>query len=144
MQQNTYHGYPHEANLIWQVLPALTGFRCEFEFSSISIYGYGTGNGDIGTHQNSYPNPPKCRKSIYYPFYINRYQNPTSFHSCSDTHLTYFSLFSFHISHLDLAILCHHSHRSPSSLCWIMHYNIVFGVKTYFYFYLKKNYPLRG
>jgi len=43
-------GYPLKPSSIWRVFPALIGFGYEFEFSRISKHGYGTGNGDKGTH----------------------------------------------------------------------------------------------
>jgi len=54
-----------------------------------------------------------------------------SFYYVKQESLTYeFSLFWHSTSHtLGLSLLHHHSYRSSSSLCWIIHYNIVFETR---------------
>jgi len=100
------------------------------------------GNKDIVYTPKPYRNPPQSRKSFYYPFYINRNQNRRSFYSHNQEsqsfwwHSLIIVLSSPSISHtLSLSLLYHHSHCSPSSLCWIIHYNIVFRTEKYFYFF---------
>ena len=144
MHGNKTHmcAYPLEPNLFWWVFPILTGFGYGFEFTLVLKHGYWTGNGDIGTHPETIPKLfTNVKKSIYYHFYIIETQTLNHF-----THLIRVSIFHMTVTYhsslfspsifctLGLFLLLHHSHQSATSLCWIMHYTIGLGVKTYFYF----------
>jgi len=117
--------------------PRLIRFGYEFEFSPISKHWYGTGNGEIGTHLELILKPvPNVENQFFTPFYLNRNSKSKLFHSHSQSLSVTYTLIcqsslSFpSISHnLDLSLLYHHSHQSPFSICWIMHYNIASGVE---------------
>ena len=101
--------------------PKLTGFpRFDWVWvHPISKHEYWTSNGNINTQPEPITKPVSNVKN---QFIIPFRDNPTSLTSLSSPSTSHT---------LSLSLLHHHSHRLPSSIYWIMYYNIEYRAEKY-------------